>query len=71
LIGFRTIFNAIGGFRPSEDIVGVDAEGKVRVWMNSNFSCNYLYGPYYVEKGVDGAIDESEEGVVREVLLMV
>ena len=52
-------------------MVGVDSEGKVRVWMNSNFSCNYLYGPYYVEKGVDGVLVESEEGVVREVLSMV
>ena len=39
--------------------------------MNSNFSCNYLYGPYYIEKRIDGGIDGSEEGLVSEVLSMV
>ncbi len=39
----------IGTFRPSEEMIGVDSDGRVKVWINNNFSKNYLYGPHYVE----------------------
>jgi hypothetical protein len=29
-------------------MVGIDGEGRVKVWLNNNFSRNYLYGPHYV-----------------------
>jgi hypothetical protein len=34
-------------------MIAIDKEGKVKVWLNSDFSKNYLYGPYYIEGIVD------------------
>jgi hypothetical protein len=48
LAGFQKLYGLIGYFRPSEDMVGIDGEGRVKVWLNNNFSRNYLYGPHYV-----------------------
>lgn len=34
-------------------MIGIDKEGRIKVWLNSDFSKNYLYGPYYIEGIVD------------------
>jgi hypothetical protein len=34
-------------------MIGIDREGRIKVWLNINFSKNYLYGPNYI----DGIID--------------
>jgi hypothetical protein len=51
--GFEKLYRSIGYFKTSEDMVGIDREGRVKVWLNSNYSKNYLYGPYYIEGIVD------------------
>jgi hypothetical protein len=70
LAGFQKLHGLIGYFRPSEDMVGIDADGRVRVWLNSNFSSNYLFGPYYVEEAGEGH-EHNEESMVREVVALV
>jgi hypothetical protein len=49
MVGFEKLAKLIGTFRPSEEMIGVDSDGRVKVWINNNFSKNYLYGPHYVE----------------------
>lgn len=38
LLGFRQLYFQVGYFPVKEDLVCVDAEGHVRVWMNANLS---------------------------------
>lgn len=57
LNGFHKLYKLIGYFKPNEDMIGIDSEGRVKVWLNSNFSKNYLFGPHYVE----GIINSYEE----------
>jgi hypothetical protein len=71
LAGFQKLAEGIGFFRASAEMVGVDGEGRVRVWLNSNFSSNYLYGPYYVEGRVDRPQELDEGAMVEEIIAMV
>jgi hypothetical protein len=41
-------------------MIAIDREGRVKVWLNTNFSKNYLYGPSYVEGISDPILGEPE-----------
>jgi hypothetical protein len=74
LAGFQKLYSLIGYFRPNEDMIGIDSEGRVKIWLNSNFSKNYLFGPHYVEGRVDYEASlkvNLEEKMVREVINIV
>lgn len=68
LAGFQKLFNLIGYFWPNEDMVGIDVDGRVRVWLNSDYSKNYLYGPHYIDPHPE---DNSEETMVKQVINLV
>ena len=51
LAGFQKLQAMAGGFKPNEDMVGIDCEGRVKVWLSSNFSSNLLSGPLYLQEG--------------------
>ena len=38
LLGFHKLYKYIGYFEVKEDMICIDAEGKVRVWMSSDLS---------------------------------
>ena len=38
LEGFRSIWRRVGVVEVREDVVGVNEEGRVKVWMHSNFA---------------------------------
>jgi len=38
LRGFEKLYNLNGYFRPSEEMIGFDLEGRLKVWFNPNFS---------------------------------
>ena len=44
LAGFEKLFAIMGYFKTSEDLVGIDTEGRVKVWFNHNFSRGYHFG---------------------------
>ena len=70
LLGFQKLHGLIGYFRPNEDMLGIDCEGRVKVWLNSDFSRNYLFGPHYYE----GIVEEqqcTEDKMVWEIVNMV
>lgn len=39
-------------------MIAIDREGRVKVWLNTNFSKNYLYGSNYVEGIADPLLGE-------------
>jgi hypothetical protein len=49
LAGFQKLYTLVGCFRPSEDMVGIDCEGRIKVWLNPNFSRNFLSTPHSIE----------------------
>lgn len=51
-------------------MLGIDCEGRVKVWLNSDFSRNYLFGPHYYE-GIAEEESFTEEKMVWEVINMV
>lgn len=73
--GFEKLYKHLGYFKTSEDMVGIDREGRVKVWLNSNYSKNYLYGPYYIEGIVDpltGNLEkEGEEAMIWDIVQMI
>ena len=56
-----------GGFKPNEDMVGIDCEGRVKVWLSSNFSSNLLSGTLYLQEGQK----QGEVLMVSEIVSMV
>ena len=44
LLGFEKLYQKVGYFEVKEDLVCIDKEGTVRVWMNSDLSKNYPEG---------------------------
>lgn len=40
LIGYRTVFEFVGGVVIDDEMVGVNGEGKVKVWISGNFAKN-------------------------------
>lgn len=41
LLGFKQLYNIIGYFKPTEELVCIDKYGEVKVWMNPDLSKNY------------------------------
>ncbi len=41
LKGFCALYEKIGAFQVEEDMIFIDRNGLVRVWMNNNLSKNY------------------------------
>lgn len=67
LTGFQKLHSLEGCFVPNEDMVGIDCEGRVQVWLNPNFSKDYLFGPKLALED-----DLQEEGnMVMEVVALV
>lgn len=50
LTGFQKLYGMTGGFKPNEDMVGIDCEGRVKVWLSSNFSSNLLSAPLFLQE---------------------
>ena len=42
LSGFERLFRWLGPFKLSEEMVGIDRDGRVKVWMNPNLSKNEM-----------------------------
>lgn len=38
LLGFERLYQKVGGFQVNEEMVGVNQDGKVKVWMNPEWS---------------------------------
>ena len=53
-------------------MVGFDCEGRVKVWLNSNFSKHYLYGPHYLEPQTSPFEEKygNEKQMVAEIIDM-
>ena len=68
LAGFEKLFAIIGYFKTSEDLVGIDTEGRVKVWFNHNFSKSYQFGSGAMQE--HGNVSD-EEKMVRETIAMV
>ena len=63
LRGFDLLSKMFGCFEPMEEMVGVDCEGRVKVWVNRNLAL------CYPEKGVKMEMGRGE--MVRRVIEMV
>jgi hypothetical protein len=48
-------------------MVGVDCEGRVKVWLNPDFSCSLLSAPLYLE----GNAKQCESSMVMELVALV
>lgn len=70
LAGFEKLFAIIGYFKVSEDLVGIDTEGRVKVWFNHNFSKNYQFGNSAYGRHEQNSSND-EERMVRETIAMV
>lgn len=68
LTGFEKLFAIVGYFRTSEDLVGIDTEGRVKVWFNHNFSKGYHFGNAGRQETANA---NDEERMVRETIVMV
>lgn len=66
--GFQKLCGLIGAFWPSEEMVGIDGDGRVRVWLNSDYSRHYLYGPHYIDPRPD---QHTEEDMIRQLVALV
>ena len=40
LIGFRKLFKEAGIFLISRNMIGLNCQGEIRVWLNENFATN-------------------------------
>lgn len=67
LLGFEKLYQKVGYFEVKEDLVCIDKEGTVRVWMNSDLSKNYPEG---IEKDGEGSKD-GERLMVGEIVSMI
>ena len=67
LIGFQKLYHNVGYFEVKADLVCIDKEGKVRVWMNCDLSKNYPEG---YEKDGQGSRD-SERLMVGEIINLI
>lgn len=66
LDGFEKIFYFTGYFTPKEDLVCVDGNGSVKVWINADLSkCGAAENNYYEN------VRLSEEQMVEEIIQMV
>lgn len=70
LAGFEKLYAIMGYFKVSEDLVGIDTEGRVKVWFNHNFSKNYQTGSNVYGRQEQGSAND-EERMVRETIAMV
>jgi len=60
LEGVQRLFRHIGSFKTNEDMIAIDREGRVKVWLNTNFSKNYLYSPNYIDGITDPLLGQPE-----------
>jgi hypothetical protein len=59
--GLRTLFDKFGFFNPKTNLIGINAEGRARVWVNQNFA--------KVEPEKDVVkIESSEIGIVNNLI---
>lgn len=49
LAGFQRLHEQVGCFHPTEDMIGIDCEGRIKVWLNPNFSRHHIFGPQILE----------------------
>lgn len=69
LDGFGKLFEKIGRFPIAEDQVAIDENGKIKVWLNSDFSKNYP-SQFQIEFKHQTE-EEMEELMVEEIVKMV
>ena len=53
LRGFKKLYKKVGYFIVKEDLVCIDKEGTIRVWMNADLSCHYPENPSNLKEGED------------------
>ena len=63
--GFKKLFKKVGYFPVKEELVCIDKEGTVRVWMNTDLSLHYPEAESQLNKG------ENEELMVKEIIEMI
>lgn len=66
LLGFQKLYRQVGYFQVKEDLVCIDKEGKLRVWMNSDLSKNY---PQCLVKENESL--DSEREMVEQILTLI
>jgi hypothetical protein len=67
LAGFQKLHALAGSFWPCEDMVGIDCEGRIKVWLSPNFSASLLAAPLYLE----GTDRQCEASMVMELVSLV
>lgn len=50
LDGFEKLFHFVGYFRPEEDFICIDRDGRVKVWLNSDLSKCHTVGSYFSDE---------------------
>lgn len=72
LMGFKTIQEMVGLVKVDDSLIGLNQDGRVRVWLNSNYALNYPEQHRHIPRGLQPSESRTNQvGMVDGIVRLV